>query len=174
MISDQGNWAKHQKGAFFDLVNVYRKLAENSLSDIAATYFQTLFRTKKRLKRRKKISIWNFSFLQFCQKIAVARFRVEVLSFYLAANFSYVPYIYNHHSQNFSLPQKCYNFWTQLPYIPMHFPDIFNNKKIYDNKKRFRRVRGDNMFHFSQIVDLALSMQRFPFRWAIIYLIGQA
>ena len=41
MISDQGNWAKHQKGAFFDLVNVYRKLAENSLSDIAATYFQT-------------------------------------------------------------------------------------------------------------------------------------
>ena len=51
---------------------------------------------------------------------------------------------------------------------------IFNNKKIYDNKKRFRRVRGDNMFHFSQIVDLALSVQRFPFRWAIIYLIGQA
>ena len=57
LISDQGNWAKHQKGAFFDLVNVYRKLAENSLSDIAATYFQTLFLTKKLLTRRKKISI---------------------------------------------------------------------------------------------------------------------
>ena len=40
---------------------------------------------------------------------------------------------------------------------------ILNNKKIYDNKKRFCCVRGDNMFHFSRIVDLALSVQGFPF-----------
>ena len=31
---------------------------------------------------------------------------------------------------------------------------IFNDKKIYDNKKRFCCVRGDNMFHVLEIVDL--------------------
>ena len=87
---------------------------------------------------KKKISIWNFSFLQFCQEIAVARFRVEVLSFYLAANFSYVPYIYNHHFQNFSLPQKCYNFWTQLPYMlhPNAFP-------VYSTIRKYTTIRKD-------------------------------
>ena len=35
----------------------------------------------------------NFPSLEHCQKIRLARFRVEVLSFYLAVNFSYVSYI---------------------------------------------------------------------------------
>ena len=54
MISDQGNWAKHQNGAFFDLINVFRKLAENSLSDIAATYFSNVVSYKEAAKAAKK------------------------------------------------------------------------------------------------------------------------
>ena len=39
------------------------------------------------------MKIWKFLLLEFCQKIGLPRFRVEVLSFYLTLNFSYVSYI---------------------------------------------------------------------------------
>ena len=164
MISDQGNWAKHQKGAFFDLVNVYRKLAENSLSDIAATYFQTLFRTKKRLKRRKRRSPSEISLSS--SSVKRSRWLVSGLRCYLSISLRTFHMFHTSTTTTlitFPSPRNVITFGHNYP-TTQCISLIFNNKKIYDNKKRFRRVRGDNMFHFSQIVDLALSMQRFPFR----------
>ena len=72
LISDQWKVGQTSKGAF-------------SSSMLAAVAVFSV--------RKNDVLPGNFPSLEHCQKIRLARFRVEVLSFYLAVNFSYVSYI---------------------------------------------------------------------------------